>query len=413
MNKVLQILHIEDNSYDVELTQHALKKAGVKCKVKVVQSEQEFVDALNSYVPDLILSDHSLPGFDSVEAFRIMNELKPGIPFILLTGSVSEQFAVDSLLAGVDDYILKSNIIRLPSSIERILSKKQISTEKEIIQQLHTQLKSAFEEIELKNKEITDSITYAKRIQEAILPHHDEFHNELSQCFLIYKPRDIVSGDLYWIARVNVPEVSEFPLIAVAAVDCTGHGVPGAFMSLLVSDILNQVLKNPDIKTPGEALSFMNHRLPAKLNKNNKERIGDGLDIALCVLDPLTKMLHYAGANRPLWIARKNRDNYELLEWKATKASIGLYTPSDQKFDTHTIQLQQGDRLFIFTDGITDQFGGKRGKKLGSKGFRELLLKSAHLSINEQKKEIEEFIKTWQDDKEQVDDILLIGVEID
>lgn len=412
MNKVLQILHIEDNSYDVELTQYALKKAGVKFKVKVVQSEQEFVDALNNYVPDIILSDHSLPGFDSVEAFRIMNEFKPGIPFILLTGSVSEQFAVDSLLAGVDDYILKSNIIRLPSSIERILSKKRISTEKEIIQHLHTQLKSAFEQIELKNKEITDSITYAKRIQEAILPHYDTFYGEFPQCFLIYKPRDIVSGDMYWIAKTN-KETQEPPLITVAAVDCTGHGVPGAFMSLLVSDTINQVFKNPEIKTPGEALSFLNRKLPTNLNKNNKERIGDGFDIALCTLNLLTKTLYFAGANRPLWIVRHNQDSYELLEWKGTKASISLYTPLEQKFDTHTIQLYQGDRLFIFSDGITDQFGGERGKKLGSKGFKELLLKTAHLSLSEQQAEIERFIEIWQGDDEQIDDILLIGIGIE
>jgi serine phosphatase RsbU (regulator of sigma subunit) len=413
MKKELQILYVEDNSDDAGLTIMTLKRSGLRFNMELVETEKEFISAITRSAPDLILSDHSLPGFTSIEAFKIMSSLRPGTPFILLTGSVSEQFALDCLLMGIDDYILKSNLIRLPSSIERVLSKKQISREKELIQNLHVQLQEAYEEIGLKNKEITDSINCAKRIQDAILPHSDQVKEEFSASFVIYKPRDIVSGDLYWCANTITTDERGLPLKIMAAADCTGHGVPGAFMSLLVSELLNQTIKNPNINSPADVLSHLNVKLPASLNKNCRERITDGLDMAICAIDPLRRVVYFAGANRPLWIVRRNGQGHDVLEYKGTKASIGDNTPPGQLFENNTIALSAGDRLFLFTDGVTDQFGGPFGKKLGRQMLREALAGSAGLPMPEQKEYLEKFLADWKGTLEQVDDILLIGLGID
>lgn len=413
VNKELQILYLEDNPDDVGLTCIALKRAGISFTMKVVQTEGEFSDAIKNGNPDLILSDHSLPGFNSLEAYRIVKVENPGIPFILLTGAVSEEFAVDCLLAGIDDYILKSNLIRLPSSIERVLSKRKIKKEKETIEALHSELQETTRQIEVKNREITDSINYARRIQMAIMPDARQFIRDFKSGFVIYEPRDIVSGDMYWVTK-NVPTQLDTNELKIAIViDCTGHGVPGAFMSLLVSELLSQALFNRDINTPREALGFLNKRLSFSLHRSSQEVITDGCDMSICAFDLPGKKLYYAGANRPLWIIRKTNSEIELLEFKGTKASIGAYTPRDQVFEQMAINTVSGDRFFMFTDGITDQFGGANGKKMGRKLLKKILLDSAGLNMHAQREYLVKHLKTWKGIQEQVDDMLLMGIEIE
>jgi serine phosphatase RsbU (regulator of sigma subunit) len=412
MNSPLQIIYIEDNTDDVELVKIALRKAGMQFEIHMVESEKEFIEGLHKFSPDIILSDHSLPGFNSMEAYRITTEQKPDVPFILLTGSVSEEFAVDCLLSGIDDYILKSNLIRLPSSIDRILAKRKIKEEKYGVEKLLTELQYSHKEIEIKNKEITDSINYAKRIQDAILPNDKQFHREFPSGFISYNPRDIVSGDFYWLARTITTDDKNIPLRIIAAFDCTGHGIPGAFMSLLASVLLNDALKNKDVNYPSDILYYLNQTLPAILNKNSKESITDGLDMALCAFNPETKTLYFSGANRPLWILRKINGVFDIIQYKGTKASIGSHTPRTQEFENLVIQLESRDRVFMFTDGVTDQFGGVTGKKLGRKRLKELLLHTAHFDMQTQKEFITDFIIKWKGTLEQVDDMLIIGIEI-
>jgi serine phosphatase RsbU (regulator of sigma subunit) len=182
-------------------------------------------------------------------------------------------------------------------------------------------------------------------------------------------------------------------------------------MSVLVSELLNQTLKNPDINSPGDVLKFLNRKLPASLNKNDKERIADGLDMAICAFDPTRQLVYFAGANRPLWIIRQNDAAFECIEYKGTKASIGDNTPVDQEFETHSVPLKTGDRIFIFSDGVTDQFGGPLGKKLGKQAFKELLLESAHLSANEQHQHIETFFRKWMGPLDQLDDMLIVCIQ--
>ena len=255
--------------------------------------------------------------------------------------------------------------------------------------------------IEEKNKEITDSINYAKFIQQSILPDPKEIMKIFPNSFGLYKPKAVVSGDFYWFKKKS-------DIGMIAAADCTGHGVPGALMSMIGIDKLNHATAN-NLTDPSEILSFVNTEIKNTLKQNEGTQISrDGMDIALCCFDFSKNSLRFAGANRPLWIFREGK----LLEYKPTKSAIGGFTTTDQQFITHEIALQKNDSIYIFSDGYADQFGGGKGKKLMTKNFKELLLSIQDMPILEQEKYLDEKFKSWQGDFEQVDDILVIGIKI-
>lgn len=251
-------------------------------------------------------------------------------------------------------------------------------------------------------KEITDSINYAQHIQSAILPKIADVKEKFQQSFVFYKPKDIVSGDFYFFI-----EVKHLYILAVA--DCTGHGVPGAFMSLLGAEKLKEITKN--MHQPSLILYQLNQGIKATLNQTNrKDSSRDGMDIAICTYNKTTSILQYAGANRPLWIARNDESGITII--KGTKSAIGGLTNDAQQFENHEIKLNKGDCFYLFTDGYTDQFGGSQGKKLMSKKLKEKLnsIKAKPMEIQEHA--LENFITEWSGEHEQVDDILITGIKI-
>jgi PAS domain S-box-containing protein len=256
--------------------------------------------------------------------------------------------------------------------------------------------------IEYKNKEITNSITYALRIQQALLPNKNELDKALPESFILYNPKDIVSGDFYYFNLVDDG------ICYLAAADSTGHGVPGGFMSMLGSEKLNDaVLKG---RMPGEILSLLNKSIKGSLRHTERERaILDGFDIALCLIDMNTRTIHYAGAHRPIWVIRKGSDAIE--EIKATKAAIGGWTEESQEFETHQLQLEEGDSFYIFSDGFADQFG-TTNKRLMTKKFKEILLSISNKKMPEQGRYLEDFYLNWKGEEEQTDDILVIGARV-
>ncbi len=254
--------------------------------------------------------------------------------------------------------------------------------------------------IEVKNKDILDSIQYAKKIQQAIFPAEQEMHLELPQSFVFYKPKDIVSGDFYWYA--NLPSA-----IVFAVADCTGHGVPGAFMSAICNDLMNQVIRDGEVSTPGQALEMLDAKLKQLLNKSADQGANDGMDIALCALFPGNKLV-YSGAHRPMVIVRDGK----IIEYKPSKHSIGGYNTGVKKFLNHEIQLQKDDIIYLFSDGYTDQFGGPKGKKFKYRQLKELFLKIEKLPLQEQRLLLDTTIEKWRLDNEQVDDIMMMGVRI-
>ncbi|MFL5752269.1 MAG: SpoIIE family protein phosphatase [Bacteroidia bacterium] len=256
--------------------------------------------------------------------------------------------------------------------------------------------------IEEKNKEITDSLNYARRIQQAKLPKKEDIYSALGGCFILFKPKDIVSGDFYSFHKSDQG-------LFIAAADCTGHGVPGAFMSMIGSEKLTEAISYSS--DTSEILTYLNKGIKRSLQQSeSSESTRDGMDIAICSIDPVSRVVKYAGANRPLWIIRKGQT--ELEEIKATKMAIGGLTEDGQHFNSHEFKFETGDTFYIFTDGYADQFGGPHGKKLMVKKFKQILVDIQKRSMPEQKKLLNNFLKYWKDGKEQVDDILVIGIRL-
>ena len=284
---------------------------------------------------------------------------------------------------------------------ERSLEQKVKERTEEVVRQK--------EEIEVKNgelevlyKQVTDSILYAKRIQEAILPPDSYIKELVPNSFVLFKPKDIVSGDFYWFDKKE-------EMVYFSAVDCTGHGVPGAFMSLVGHNVLKDIVNNTKLKKPGEMLNKMREMVVKTLHADTDEnRAKDGMDMTLCAINYATLELQYAAAYNPLYIIR----NGELIEHPANKFPIGAFVGERKDFDNRTVQLEKGDTIYLFSDGYADQFGGPKGKKFMVGNFRKLLLKVSEAPITEQKKILDESLMQWQDTHEQVDDILLIGVKI-
>lgn len=258
-------------------------------------------------------------------------------------------------------------------------------------------------ELAEKNKDITDSIRYAKRIQEAILPPETRISSCLPDAFIFSKPKDIVSGDFYWVDKKGGQ-------VLFAAVDCTGHGVPGAFMSIVGHNILAQAVNESTDIVPGLLLDKLNRGVSVALNQASEEaRLRDGMDIALCALNFSTMELQFAGAYNPLFIVRGS----EFIEVKGDNIAIGSYTEThQQKYTNHVIRLQKGDTVYIFSDGYADQFGGPEGKKFKLAQFKTMLLALNGVSMEQQKLVIERSLETWRGVLQQVDDILVIGVRV-
>lgn len=276
-----------------------------------------------------------------------------------------------------------------------ILQGKEIMTS-------HQKIETQKQLIEEKNKSITDSITYAKRIQQAKLPKEKEIHSSFPESFVLFKPKDIVSGDFYFLHKTN-------GLTFIAVADCTGHGVPGAFMSLIGSERLEDAVSQ--CTDTSEILKRLNRGMKSSLRQSDSEEsTRDGMDLALCAVDTVNSIVNYAGANRPLWIVRKEQETLE--EIKATRMAIGGLTKDEQNFESHELKLQVGDTFYMCTDGYADQFNGSSGKKLMTKKFKELLLAIRHKEMYEQKIYLDSFIENWKAGEEQVDDILVIGIRL-
>ena len=265
------------------------------------------------------------------------------------------------------------------------------------VQQVNRELSNTLQTVEDQKSSIISSINYAKRIQSAVLPPLASFEEHLPESFIMYEPKDIVAGDFYWL------EVKHGKVLFAAA-DCTGHGVPGAMVSVICNNGLNRSVREHGLSVPGEILDKAREIVIQEFEKSLEE-VQDGMDIALCSLKGST--LEYAGAYNPLWLVR----NGELLETKANKQPIGKFRKADP-FTTTTIELQKGDTFYIFSDGFQDQFGGLNDKKFSRRRFKELLMGIQGLEMSAQKRRLEKVFKEWIGNGQQLDDVCIIGIRI-
>ncbi|MFT5665861.1 MAG: serine phosphatase RsbU (regulator of sigma subunit) [Vicingaceae bacterium] len=285
---------------------------------------------------------------------------------------------------------------------ERFLEEKVRQRTAEVVKQKE-EIDIQKEQIEEYFIEVTDSIKYAQKIQEAILPPESYVRKLLPDSFIFYKPKDMVSGDFYWLGASEDE-------VYFAAVDCTGHGVPGAFMSIIGYNQLKQALITTNNGTPAEILDHLNVGVSETLHQKDENSTSkDGMDVAICCLNHKTKELQYAGAFNPLYLLRGG----DIIQTKGDKFPIGSFLDGETpNFTNNIIQLLEGDILYIFSDGYADQFGGPKGKKMMYKKFRDTLIANSHKDLSVQKDLLRDHLSDWMGDEEQVDDIIVIGVKV-
>jgi serine phosphatase RsbU (regulator of sigma subunit) len=249
---------------------------------------------------------------------------------------------------------------------------------------------------------ILESIRYAQRIQNAVLPPDDLVQSMLPEHFILYKPRDIVSGDYYWMTQIGSKTI-------VVVADCTGHGVPGAFMSMLGITLLNQTVKNHDILHANEILDELRDNIILSLRQDSTQAATkDGMDMSLLIFDFDKNELEFAGANNPLYVIRNN----ELIVLEADKMPVGIYMGDGRNFNRREFKIEKSDRFYAFSDGYVDQFGGIQNKKFLRKNFADLLLKIHQKPMTEQKEILEQTVDSWRGKQEQIDDILVLGLQV-
>ena len=318
--------------------------------------------------------------------------------------------------------VLPADAVSLQDAGDIILAQKKLEADKEelsvrnqklwemslSIQKEKQHIQLLKNDIEEKHKNITDSIAYAKRIQDAVVPRTEILRDSLPDYFLFWRPKETVSGDFYWMKR-------EGDILIFTIADCTGHGVPGAFMSMMGVAFLNEICAKIDESVQPsdvlEQLRSLRSLVITKLKKKNEDILEpkDGMDIALCILNLRTRVLRFSGANNPMYLVRDG----ELTEYRPVKNPIGLY-PRLLNFETVEIQTQPGDYVYMFSDGYADQFGGEIGKKMSYKRFKNMLADTCKRTLvaSEQEKIIADFLDDWRADFAQMDDVLVGGYKM-
>jgi serine phosphatase RsbU (regulator of sigma subunit) len=311
----------------------------------------------------------------------------------------------NALAAGMASVVIVV-VVLIYGYIQKRKANRKIVEQNEQITEANEELKVLLEAINEQNIALTDSISYAERIQSAMLPPETYINELFNENFILYKPRDIVSGDFYWTKQVG------HYLILVAA-DCTGHGVPGAFMSLLGISYLTEIVQRREITQANQVLNELRRQIKFSLRQHGgRDEAKDGIDMALCVLNLKNKVLQFAGANNPLYLIRDHKGEAKLKEIKADRMPLGYYQGKDRSFTNHDITLEEGDTFYLFSDGFIDQKGGKDNKRYMSKAFKSLLLEIQELPMHDQKEVMDKALSNWMGTNPQTDDILVIGVRM-
>ncbi|WP_338762170.1 SpoIIE family protein phosphatase [Bernardetia sp. ABR2-2B] len=333
-------------------------------------------------------------GYDYIEPYfhpatnyfaevKLSNRINIFLLLFIIIGSFKEELVAYQKNIEEQGKILKEN-------------NEEISTQNRVIEEKSKTLEQTY-------KHIKDSITYAQRIQNALLGSPTDITNYFSEAFLFFQPKDIVSGDFYWFYQNEKNTVS---ILVVA--DCTGHGVPGAFMTVMGANFLDEIVREQETFEPSKILYQLDYKITTAL-KQIDSKVNDGMDVAVLVLEKDKNEVQFAGAKNPLWIARDDK----MIQYKGSKFPIGSGQYKTKKqFDTETISVNKGDILYLFSDGFQDQFGGSNNRKYLKKRFREFLLSISSQTTQIQHKKLDEEINTWKENTSQTDDICVAGIRV-
>jgi phosphoserine phosphatase RsbU/P len=407
---VNSILYVDDEKDNLTVFNSAFRR---DYEVHIAGSGQEGLEILKKYEIQVIITDQRMPEMTGIQFLEKIIPDYPDCIRMILTGFSDIEAIIQAINTGrVYRYItkpwskeeLKINIDKAIETYQlRRHNKQLIEDLKEANQNLEQKVIERTQKIESQNKEITCSIQYASKIQNALLPPDDELGKAFQSYFILSKPKDIVSGDYYWLASKD-----DKSIIAVA--DCTGHGVPGAFMSLLGVSFLNEIINKTVIVRANEILNQLRGQLIKSLRltgKNDETR--DGMEIALCVIDFRKKKIQFSGAFRPLYLFR----NGELHEVSGDNMPIGLYEEEEENsFNSKEILFERNDTIYLFTDGYADQLGGDKRKTFKSQNFKRLLYEINQDPLEKQKERLEKNLEKWRGDIDQVDDILIVGIKL-
>jgi len=403
------ILYIDDEEDNLTVFNATFRR---DYKVHLAISGQEGLEIMKKEGVHLVITDQRMPEMTGTEFLEKIIPHYPDCIRMVLTGFSDVEAIIQAINNGrVYRYITKPwNKEELKITMDRALeaynlrqqNKNLIEDLKEANQNLEQKVIERTKQIEQQNTEITDSIHYASRIQSALLPPDEELDRLLPSYFLLNRPRDIVSGDYYWVS-------SKDNQVIVAVADCTGHGVPGAFMSMLGIAFLNEIVNQTETIVANEILNQLREQLIKSLRQTGKDdKTRDGIEIALCMIDFDKKKLQYSGAIRPLYLIRNN----ELSEIKGDYMPIGIHEGEKHSFSNKEMQFQENDIIYLFSDGYVDQMGGPDRKTFRSKYFKQLLIDIHQESLNKQKEMLERTYEEWRGDVEQIDDILVMGIKI-
>ncbi len=399
MSRILTIYLINIVIPPAYLLGYSLVKALLRKRQGSVLSFVGVLIMFASVMHDTLLTNGNISGFGryiSSEGFVVL--------IIMQSLVLAQRFS----LTYRRNIELKENLeIQVEQKTRSINQQKtELERRNEDLIKRNKKIKSQKKLLSQKNHEVLESLNYAKKIQSAVLPPEQYFREILNDVFILFKPKDIVSGDFYWIKQVN-------QYVILAAADCTGHGVPGAFMSMLGMSYLNEIVQRREITTANEVLNELRKQIRKSLRqRGDPEESRDGIDMALCVIDDKKKVLQYCGANRPLYLVRDHDGTPELKEFKCDRMPLGYYQGKFKPFTTNDIQLEFGDVVYLFSDGYVDQKGGEEGRKFLSKNFKSLLMEIYAEPMKDQRMILDAVFSEWKGDNPQVDDVLVMGVRI-
>lgn len=385
-----RILIVDDAPENIDILTSTLTEYK---KSIAMNGEKALKIAMADNPPDLILLDIVMPEMDGYE---VCSRLKADdrtrkIPVIFLTGETDSESVVKGFALGAVDYVTK------PFNISELLAR--VSTQMSL-KRSQDAIARYTKDIERKNKQITDSINYASRIQNAILPTEKYLSEILNDYFILFRPKDIVSGDFYWAKKIDHK-------VIIIAADCTGHGIPGAFMSMFGVAFLNEIIGREDITIPAMILGRLREMIIDSLSQASGSEVKDGMDMAVISIDYNHNIVEFAGAQNPMYLVRDK----ELIQINCDKIPVSIHIRMDD-FTNHKLEIKNNDRIYIFSDGYPDQFGGPYYKKFMYNPFKQLILENAEKPMKEQKKILGQVFDDWKGKHDQIDDVVVIGIKI-
>lgn len=406
MSSNSKILIADDSESYLKIVQQIFEIVGYKYDLIFARDGKEACELALKHHPDLIILDVIMPemnGIDAAKFIRSTEEIK-STPIILLSATESLKAAYE---VGANDFISKpfnqyELLIKVRSALNLVDKIKVINEKNRILEEKHIKVVEQHEKIVDQQKEIIGDLKYSKRIQRSILPNTKEIGKALKDYFIVDLPRNIVSGDFYWIGHSGDRK-------AIAVADCTGHGLSGALLTMAGMAFLNDIMARGEDLSPGDVLNQLRNMVMNLLKQTGEEgEASDGLDISLTIISPDNKKLWFAGANNPMYIIQ----NGELSIVKGDRMPIGIHLNFDRPFTTHEIEVSTGDYIYLFSDGYADQFGGPKNKKFRYKQFQELLFKIHESPMKEQKIILEKTFTDWMGERVQIDDVLVMGYKI-